>query len=62
MRPEGIAYFKRRAREEREIADRCRDPAVARTHLKLAREYERRLQGEMPPTAIPAEQSQPRAE
>lgn len=39
-------YFERRAKQEREIASKCQDRAVALTHLNLADAYERRLAGE----------------
>lgn len=36
-------YLERRARQERESADRAADPCSYRSHTELAREYERRL-------------------
>jgi hypothetical protein len=41
------SYFRMRAQREREIAGSCHDNAVALAHLKMADEYERRLQPEM---------------
>jgi hypothetical protein len=35
-------YLSRRAAQEREIASTCEDNAVARAHLGMADEYERR--------------------
>ncbi|MCP3732492.1 hypothetical protein M9978_18880 [Sphingomonas sp. MG17] len=36
------AYFRRRAREERERAATCEDNPAALAHLRMADEYERR--------------------
>ncbi|RYG90211.1 MAG: hypothetical protein EON59_00350 [Alphaproteobacteria bacterium] len=38
------AYFSRRAAEERQRAKASADLAIANAHLRLATEYERRLQ------------------
>jgi len=35
-------YYHQRAREERALAEACREPAAALAHLKLAAEYEKR--------------------
>jgi len=40
---EDLAYFARREREEREIAKRADDPAIAHAHSRLADAYARRL-------------------
>ncbi len=37
-------YYLKRAREEREIAATCEDNGVARAHLMMADEYDRRAQ------------------
>lgn len=37
------AYLEKRAREERQQAERSSDPCAYKTHLELARQYERRL-------------------
>jgi hypothetical protein len=39
-----LDYYARRARREREIADKAPDAAIAAAHLELAREYERRVE------------------
>jgi hypothetical protein len=39
---DGIRYFERRAREEREKAENAADPRSYKLHLELAREYETR--------------------
>jgi hypothetical protein len=39
-------YFTRRARQERERAGICKDNSVALIHLKMADEYDRRVQAE----------------
>lgn len=45
-------YWARRARQERESAASCPDPAIALTHTRMAVEYERRAsQGELVQTA-----------
>lgn len=36
-------YYCQRAREERRQADRADDPCARQTHLRMAKEYERRL-------------------
>jgi hypothetical protein len=36
------SYFRQRAEQEREIAARCEDNAVALAHRRFADEYERR--------------------
>jgi hypothetical protein len=38
-----LAYLQRRARRVREAASRCDDVAAVSIHLRLAREYERRI-------------------
>lgn len=38
------AYYEARAKQEREIASQCEDNGVALAHLRLAEEYERRLE------------------
>ena len=38
-----MIYFEVRARQERERAAACEDNSVAKTHLRMADEYERRL-------------------
>ena len=40
-----LAYFAKRAKREREIAEASTDAAARRAHLELADEYERRAQG-----------------
>ena len=35
-------YFRERARHERAIAEAARDERIARAHLRLAEEYERK--------------------
>jgi hypothetical protein len=37
------AYYEARARQERVIAARCEDNAVALAHLRMADEYDRRI-------------------
>lgn len=41
-REDDLAYFERRAREERDKAESARDPIGYRLHTQFAREYERR--------------------
>ncbi len=36
-------YFTQRAEKERQMAERCPDPAIAITHRRLAWEYERKI-------------------
>jgi len=43
MQTDNLDYFRRRAREEREIAATCEDNAIAMAHLKMADEYQRRI-------------------
>lgn len=38
-----LAYLERRARQERDLAENAADPCAYRTHVELARQYERRL-------------------
>lgn len=38
------AYYAHRAKEERKRAENALNPAAIRTHLDLAREYERKSQ------------------
>jgi hypothetical protein len=40
------AYFRMRAATERERANACSDPAIARTHRQMADAYDRRLIGQ----------------
>jgi hypothetical protein len=40
-------YLEKRAREERARAENAGDPCACKTHLNLARAYERRLKGLM---------------
>jgi len=49
MTDEDRAYFTRREREEREIAERASDPSIARAHLQLAEAYARRLREAVEP-------------
>lgn len=37
-------YFTLRAQKEHQLAERCKDPAIAITHRRLAWEYERKIQ------------------
>lgn len=43
-----LAYFARRAKQERERAEVAPEPAARRVHLELADEYDRRAQGQEP--------------
>jgi len=43
-----LAYFAKRAAQERKIAEASPDAAARRAHLELADEYERRAQGHEP--------------
>ncbi|WNO54289.1 hypothetical protein [Stakelama saccharophila] len=38
-------YFLKRASRERELAELCRDDAVATAHRQMAKQYERRADG-----------------
>lgn len=54
MQPEDVEYYERRALQEREKAKTCADAGVARTHIDMAEEYERRAKGNKPLTiALP---------
>ena len=53
---EDRAYLLRRAREERDIASRCEDRAVALTHVRFADLYERRARDCTAPVGIQAVQ------
>ncbi|MEP9359971.1 hypothetical protein [Sphingomonas sp. KR3-1] len=44
QRETDLAYFARRATEEREKAENAKDPAGYRMHMDFAREYERKVQ------------------
>jgi hypothetical protein len=44
MRSDDIAYYRERARQERDRACGCEDNAVALVHLEMADAYERRLE------------------
>lgn len=48
------SYFKRRAQREREIAETCKDNAVALAHLNMAAAYDRRLATTSPPEEAPS--------
>lgn len=41
------AYYERRARNERVMAEAARDPAARRSHLMLAEQYERIATGSL---------------
>ncbi len=43
MQPDDVEYFARRAKQEREVAATCEDNATALVHLRMADEYQRRL-------------------
>ena len=43
MQTGNLDYFRRRADEERRIAATCGDSAVAAAHLKMADEYQKRV-------------------
>ncbi len=54
------AYLERRARQERDLAEKAADPCAYKTHTELARQYELRLsrllagaKKETPPSAQP---------
>jgi hypothetical protein len=53
MSPQDVEYYERRALEEREKAKLTNDTAVARVHVDMAEEYERRARGGTPLTAGP---------
>jgi len=42
MEPQDVEYYERRAQQEREKAKLTLDTAVARVHVVMAEEYERR--------------------
>ncbi|MHA6724234.1 hypothetical protein [Sphingomonas sp. RS2018] len=46
MREEDVAYYAKRARQEREKASACHDNAIALAHLRMADGYDRMLRGE----------------
>jgi anti-sigma-K factor RskA len=48
MRIEDRAYFERRLRAERNIAATCEDNSAALAHLRMADEYQRRLEALTP--------------
>ncbi|MDB5677096.1 hypothetical protein [Sphingomonas bacterium] len=43
MQTDNLDYFRRRAHEERQIAATCEDNAVTAAHLKMAEEYQKRV-------------------
>jgi hypothetical protein len=43
MQTGNLDYFRRRAHEERSIAATCGDNAVVAAHLKMANEYQKRV-------------------
>jgi hypothetical protein len=41
------SYYRQRAQREREMAGSCQDNGAALAHLRMAEEYERRVQPEV---------------
>jgi hypothetical protein len=47
-----IAYFAKRALQERDSADQANDPCARQTHLRMAEEYERRAENPGPRATV----------
>ncbi|MBC9033831.1 hypothetical protein IAG41_15655 [Sphingomonas sp. JC676] len=50
-------YYARRAEAERALADKARDPAIARPNRELAKRYDDIVAGKLPPISEPASQA-----